>query len=1807
MLRRLGRIARYLGLALLGVLILLYVTLINPLYSPLRDALLPPLTRMIAASWHGTLEIDSLRGSLLSAPVFHNIVLRDAHNNVVVHIEALRLAYDLAALFRGRLAVQTVEMVRPQVTLVQQPDGRLNLSTIVPPSATPAPEQPAPSGGLPFALHLDALRIRDGQMTLDLPTLPGVQHLTGLQVHLGAQMAQAGLRVQLHQLSARALPADVTLHTLQGLLTVQDGVTRVEDFRLQTGATLVTVHGVLPGGGIPADFALQVQPLALSEIGRVLQNELLRDPVQLTLHAAGPPAALQVQGQFSTPAARVDVQGHLNTAALPMQYQAQINVAHLDLAALVGRADLQSDLNLALHVEGAGVALHELQSALRVEIHPSHLGPVRLRPSLLHLQAVQQRVQLQRLDLDTSVAHVTASGALDLTGAADVHYALTADLAGLQQLLGTQALAGAVRLKGQAQGTWPALHVDGTLHAEALRYEEQYVQALQLTYAGTQLGTQPHLTAKLLVQQVRAGTFPLERIVLEATYTEATRQAQFGLDVFHTAETGGNIHGTLQLGATEHRVSLEDVRLKLPQRLWRAAAPWRIVLGAQQITFEQIHLAHAEESFSLSGTVAGDSLQDVQLTMTQLDVSYLQQLLQLPPAVGGRADLRLGLAGTLAAPRVQSEWLLRAPSQSALPFESLRGTLAYAERHLEGSFQVQQSRREVLAFDLRLPLDLAFTGLTLGQRLLDAPVDIRLALKQPDLAALQRAQPALPKLQGTLQGSVTLQGTYAALSLGADVELQQLGLAGSVEQLRGPIRLSAELLSASSVAVLAHAIEQGQVTPQLQRVTLRVPGLSGTTLSQETQAQPFQVHNLDLQAAAQWRPEGLHATLQRLHVQTTGFGLPRTDVVLTADLEPQRLTLHRLQVRLPQSELQMQGWLTLPEQLLHFRCEIPRLRLDDLPLSLPPHFPPLLQGSVTVRGSVPTPQIEATLQYAGGRLRADLGGQLQEPLPRYQAAVHLESLDLAQLLPGAKGRLQATLRMQGVGWSGDKRQAHLEMSAEAPELNLAPGLTVRLQANLAGDTLQVPRFQVRSTPLEVAANGTLSATQTTAFDYRLTLGDLRPVGQYLGMELQGKGGLTGKVQGTNGVLQTQSTLQGTDWRLGSMRLPRLLVDFAATQLLTTPQATLKAQLHDLQGPSLPPSSLRLDIARTPQQGHFTILVTKGPYEKTTLAGTLLPTAQSQRVTLKTVRLQQQRLAWENVGPINLVHFDQGEVRVESLTMRSGMQELTMQGSFVPNGALQADLQLRQVQIRPTVHAFLPTADVPDGRLSLTAMARGTVQAPQIQSELQLTELQWRQQKLGEMRATLEHQGSTVRTDLRWQEQGALLLHVHGSLGLGTPGAVDVRLEAPAFDLARVSALTPAVTQSAGVLSFDLHLTGTPHKPQLLGQLAVRDGVLQLAAAGERYRDIQARLQFVRDRLEIEQFQLGSRSGPLHLTGRVDYTDLTVRHLDLAVRADHFTALHTPAIEAVIATDIQARGPLEALTLNGRLSVPRARLITKHLPGGGPKAVEPWELTVPGVYGRAGKHATTATAADGTSAGPVSPLSSLRADLQIDIPRNAWVQGPGTAVEMRGDVQVTKERNAPFILSGTVETVRGFASFYGKKFELAQGQVVFTGTPEINPLLDVTVTRKVSDYVVMVHAGGKALQPEIVLSSTPPLDQMDILSLLVAGKTTDKLTSSEQGSFAKQAQQIAGAAVASELGGALGDTLGLDTVELTTDSAKVGRYVTQDLFLSYERGLGGKNNGSTVGAEYSLSRRMKLKGTSSDTGESALDLFWFLDF
>ncbi|HEY7709691.1 MAG TPA: AsmA family protein, partial [Candidatus Entotheonella sp.] len=1471
------------NIAIIGLALLLVIWLTLPSHAdiildPLRDLLVHTATKWVSKGLNGSVEIGKIEGSLLGSPILKDVKLLDVQGNTVVHIAEVRLAYDLKTLIQKKLEINEVVVVKPQLTLVQDADGQLNLSDVI---ASTEPAEPSDSGsGLPFALIIDQLVIQNGGLKIRIPALAGVQEVTDIRARLSAHLDEAGVRAHLMTFTAHAQPADVTLQTVQGAFeSLAEGI-RIRDFRMQTSQTTITAHGVLPGKTRAADLTVQLQPLDVDEIGRLLQDETLTGQVQLDLQASGPPEALQINGQVLAAEGRVDLQSQLNLVATPLRYSGKVDIAHVNLADVVQRTALASDLNLTLRLEGQGVSPRELNGRLQLELQSSHLGDIKLRPSQIHLDVSKQRVKVQQFDVQTSVARMTASGALDLAGHSDLTYAMHADLAGLQGLADMNALAGTLALQGEARGEWPALGVSGTLNGRDLQYQDNRLRTLNVTYAGGQLGSQPRGSVRLLAKRAGVAATPVQRVQIDVSYDGDTRRAQFTAEAVQAADHGGTLSGSVAFQDAVQQIVIDTLQLRLPGRTWQAPEPLQIELALQpqRIRFQQVYLTHADESIRLSGAIEGDVLQDVRLQAEQIELAYLQHFLPTTELLAGRANLDLQVAGVLAQPRVQGELDLHRESPQQLPFEQMRTTVAYHETRWQSTTTVRQSDREVMTLDLRLPIDLALTGLPVEQRLINAPVEVQLVLDRPQLKPVSRWLSSSPPLSGALQGSVRLQGDYAKLDLAADVDLRQIDIADTVQQLQAPMHLTAAIVTADSVAALVRDIRQGRVTPDIRDVTFRVPAVQGNLVRQDQSSAPFNVRDVVVQASGKWTPEGPQATLKQLHLQTSGLGMPPTDLNMEAVLTPQRLELTRLHVKLPPSAVQGEGHLTFSEQHIQLRLDIPHLRLDALPFIMPPNLPPVVQGTVTANGSLREPQIQADLQYAGATIQADLAAHLQDPEPRYEATLDIDKLDVAQVLPDASGRVQAEATLKGSGFARAKRRATIALEVDSMGLSLAPGLSARLQALIAGDTVRVNQFRLTSAPIDVRANGALSGSRETTLDYTLTLGDLSALHPYVGSYLQATGSLTGTVHGTLDDLRTEGSLNIQDWRYAAIEGKSLQSNFTVAQTPTSLKATLTGQMVDVQGPSLPLSTLEWAGHYTGEQGTFQVFVAEGPYAQTRMAGHV-QLDQGQQITIDTLRLYHQELDWTNAEPIRVVRSPQGKIDIQPLQLHDGSQELRVQGALTPSGPVQAEVHAQQVQIGPILKAAALDQVALNGQLGLDLTVRGTLSNPQAQSQLRIAGLQWRSENLGELRAQIGLKDEIVRTHLNWDHRGRELLQARGTIGVTPKRPLDLRLQANRVDLDMLAPLHPEVVESAGTLGFDLKLEGALQRPQIHGHLDLNDGVLQLRATGERYRDIQAYLAFAGDRVTIQQMQVGSRSGSMRLTGDIDRQGTTLRHVD----------------------------------------------------------------------------------------------------------------------------------------------------------------------------------------------------------------------------------------------------------------------------------------------------------------------------------------
>jgi translocation and assembly module TamB len=229
------------------------------------------------------------------------------------------------------------------------------------------------------------------------------------------------------------------------------------------------------------------------------------------------------------------------------------------------------------------------------------------------------------------------------------------------------------------------------------------------------------------------------------------------------------------------------------------------------------------------------------------------------------------------------------------------------------------------------------------------------------------------------------------------------------------------------------------------------------------------------------------------------------------------------------------------------------------------------------------------------------------------------------------------------------------------------------------------------------------------------------------------------------------------------------------------------------------------------------------------------------------------------------------------------------------------------------------------------------------------------------------------------------------------------------------------------------------------------------------------------------------------------------------------------------------------------------------------------------------------------------------------------------IYLGGDLYVSKAPWDQIRLVGSVNTIRGHYDFQGRRFDiLRDGTVKFEGTDDLDPALDIRTQRIIQAVTANVNVGGTLQKPEIVLSSVPPLEQADILSLIVFNQPLNSIGEGQQISLMQRAQSIAGGAVAGQFAKSIGNALNLDEFEINLSpetgggpQVTLGQQVGENLYVKVQQGIGDVAQTNFI-LEYELTKwlRMRtnvLQGSSTQTNlfqrqqGSGADLLFFFSY
>jgi translocation and assembly module TamB len=468
-----------------------------------------------------------------------------------------------------------------------------------------------------------------------------------------------------------------------------------------------------------------------------------------------------------------------------------------------------------------------------------------------------------------------------------------------------------------------------------------------------------------------------------------------------------------------------------------------------------------------------------------------------------------------------------------------------------------------------------------------------------------------------------------------------------------------------------------------------------------------------------------------------------------------------------------------------------------------------------------------------------------------------------------------------------------------------------------------------------------------------------------------------------------------------------------------------------------------------------------------------------------------------------------------------------------------------------------------------------------------------------------------------------------------------------INLSLVQSFTTAVTNVTGTIEADVHVGGSGEDPHVTGYVALDGGGFSVPDAGTAFRGLTTRIELEPERITIPQFRiLDQHDDTLTIGGQLAMHQRQVGAVNVAIDSDNFKLMDNELGDVHVETHLKLTGAVLRPRIEGEVRMDQARLeldkILLQLASPYSEEAMPEVVTSASTRpdtGKGAEQAADAALAKGRQInqqqkavqnataptvgfGTTGALAPIALNVHFVVPDNMVVRGqdlrPGGPTTMQignvnatigADLQIQKQPDAPITIRGTASTVRGFYEFQGRRFELVRGgSVRFAGLPDINPILDVSATRLIpnSGVTAKIHITGTMRAPELALSSDPPLDESDILSLIIFNRNVHELGTGERASLAETAGSIASGFIASPLSRSVGRALDVDLFEITTTDPQtgetaggitLGKQVGDKAFIRYRQQFG-QRSFTQFQIEYDLTRFMRFQGSIAPETTSA---------
>ena len=312
------------------------------------------------------------------------------------------------------------------------------------------------------------------------------------------------------------------------------------------------------------------------------------------------------------------------------------------------------------------------------------------------------------------------------------------------------------------------------------------------------------------------------------------------------------------------------------------------------------------------------------------------------------------------------------------------------------------------------------------------------------------------------------------------------------------------------------------------------------------------------------------------------------------------------------------------------------------------------------------------------------------------------------------------------------------------------------------------------------------------------------------------------------------------------------------------------------------------------------------------------------------------------------------------------------------------------------------------------------------------------------------------------------------------------------NISAIKPFLPFFIRSEGIAYVDVKQVGPISDYGFTGTLEVSNAVTSFRYFPTVFENIRVSSKFVGKKIIVSQFSADAGNGSVNGYGNMEIPNWNEIQFDLHAEAQEIPTRLPEEFPSILSGTAHFTGPGNDATLAGDLTVNRARY-TKRFD---------WRSRLLKFQSREAD-IDTVLLVDKLGRGVRFDLHLVAPDPVISIDNNLG------KIFSTGDFRVLGK--FPDVgLDGRFDVESGQVKFRGEEFNIDSGTVSFEKIYGLNPAsLDIYASAKISEYNVTINIHSRDESIEVNLTSSPPLNETDILSLIALGDISGARIGSQQ--------------------------------------------------------------------------------------------------